>query len=174
MTSRVIAWMTRRHDDAPTPHRAAFDPAHGPCGRLSTWSIAMSDPVRLSLFFRRAVTADAIGTTATAALMSLEATLLGAALGLPAAVFVAIGVALLPYVGWLLWLATRDTVARRVAMLPVLLNAVWAVDCLAVLWLAAEPTTFGKTFVLLQVGVSVLLAEMQWIGLRKRCAIVPA
>ena len=53
------------------------------------------------------------------------------------------------------------------------LNIVWAANGL-LLFTIAHPTPIGEAFVVLQVVTSLVLVELQFIGLRKGCAIVAA
>ena len=165
MTREVMDAMTRAADDPATPHVAAFD-AKEP---------VMSNLIQPSVFLRRVLVVDAIGSAATAALMVLDAGLLQRWLGLPASLLMATGLALLPYVAYLLWLATRQSVPRAAVWVPIVLNLVWAADCVLAMTVGgASPMPLGEAFIAGQVLVSLLFAELEFIGLRKACVIVVA
>lgn len=144
--------MARAVDDPATPYVAVFD-AKEP---------VMSNLIQPSVFLRRVLFLDAIGSAATAALMLLDAGLLQRWLGLPASLLMATGLALLPYVAYLLWLATRQSVPRAAVWAPIVLNLVWAADCVLAMTVGgASPTPLGEAFVAVQVGVALLFAELE-------------
>ena len=135
----------------------------------------MSNLIRPSVFLRRVLATDAIGSAATAALLVLDAELLQRWLGLPASLLLVTGLTLLPYAAYLLWLATRPTVPRVAVWVPIALNLVWAADCqLAVDVDGARPMPLGEAFIAVQVLVALVFAALEFIGLRKACAIVTA
>ena len=135
----------------------------------------MSNLIQPSVFLRRELLADALGTTATAAAMLLVTADLQAWLGLPAGLLTATGLALFPYVAYLLWLATRAAAPSAAVWLPIGLNIMWAADCaLAMFFGGASPTPLGEAVLGMQVLASLVLAELEFIGLRKLCAIVAA
>ena len=135
----------------------------------------MSNLIQPSVFLRRVLVVDAIGSAATAAVMVLDAELLQRWLGLPSGLLMATGLALLPYVAYLLWLATRQCVPRAAVWAPIVLNLVWAADCVLVMTVGgASPAPLGEVFIAVQVLVALLFAELEFIGLRKACAIVAA
>ena len=135
----------------------------------------MSNLIQPSAFLRRVLVVDAIGSAATAALLVLDAELLQRWLGMPSGLLMATGLALLPYVAYLLWLATRPAVPRAAVWVPIVLNLVWAADCaLAMSVGGARPMPLGEAFIAVQVGVALLFAALEFIGLRKACVIVAA
>jgi hypothetical protein len=136
--------------------------------------LVMSNTIQPSVLLRRVLWADAIVSAAVGALMALGAPALHGLLGLPVALLLIAGVALLPYAAYLVWLATRPCVPRAAVWLPIALNLVWAVDCGLVLFGAgAHPTALGEAFIALQIVTVLAFAELEFIGLRA-CAIVPA
>ena len=82
-------------------------------------------------FLRRVWGADAAVSAVVGAAMAGAAGLLGELIGLPAQLLAVAGLSLLPYAAFLAWLATRSAVPRAAAWAPVLLNIVWAIDCIA-------------------------------------------
>ena len=54
---------------------------------------------------------------------------LGAVTGVPEMLLRSVGLALLPYVAWLLWLARRPSVPRGTAWTMVAINALYAIEC---------------------------------------------
>ena len=119
-------------------------------------------------FLRRVLLADAGVSAAVGALMAAGAGPLQRLTGLPATLLVPAGLALLPYAAYLVWAATRRTLPRAAVWVPIVLNAVWAVDCAIVAFGGAyAPSAHGLAFLAVQ-GVTVLaFAELEFIGLRR-------
>lgn len=119
-------------------------------------------------FLRRALLADAAISAATGVAMTVGAGALEAALGVPAWLLRTAGIAFLPFAA-LVWLAaTRASLPRAAVLAVIALNVLWAVECLAVLatgWL--DPTSIGVAFIVAQAVTVVVLAELQWVGLRR-------
>jgi hypothetical protein len=110
---------------------------------------------------------DAAITGATALLMLAGAPLLDGLLDLPAALLAGAGAVLVPYVGYLLWLAGRDAVPRTGVLLTIGANIAWAIGCVALLvagW--TEPNALGVAFILLNAGAVLVFADLQVLALR--------
>ena len=123
-------------------------------------------------FLRRVLWADAIVSAAVGVLMALGAGILQRALGLPASLLLVAGVALIPYAAYLVWLATRNEVPRAAVWVPVVLNVVWAADCLLVLFAAGlAPTLLGEAFVVVQIVTVLAFADLEFIGLRRTLSL---
>ncbi|MCD9027198.1 hypothetical protein LDO26_03085 [Luteimonas sp. BDR2-5] len=96
--------------------------------------------------------ADALSTGAVAVIMLAAAAPLAAWTALPAMLLQGVGVALLPFAAWLAWLARRPT--RGAAAVVVAVNALYAIDCLALPLLGwVQPNALGFAFLLLQAVV---------------------
>jgi hypothetical protein len=125
-------------------------------------------PPQASTFLRRVLLLDAAMTGATALLLVLAAGVLAAPLGLPEALMRWAGAALIPFAGFVAWLATRDRPARGLVWAVVAANALWVVDSVLILvlgWVA--PTTLGVVFVVGQAAVVAAFTELQFIGLKR-------
>lgn len=123
---------------------------------------------RPGLFLRRALQADAAVSAACGLLMAAGAGPLSGLLGLPQALLLPAGLALLPYAGLLLWLSARPVPPAGGVWLVIAANVLWAADCLLVLvagWF--QPTGLGIAFVVVQAMTVLLFAELQYIGLRR-------
>lgn len=121
-----------------------------------------------SVLLRRALLLDAGVSGANAALMAGGAGLLAPLLGLPAGLLLPTGLALLPYVALLLWLATREAVPRGAVVFVIACNLLWAIDCallLAMQW--AAPTPLGEAYVALHIVAVLGFAALQWMGLQR-------
>lgn len=124
--------------------------------------------IQPSLFLRRVLFADAAVSAAVGALMAVGAEAFQGLLGLPASLLMVAGVALFPYAAYLVWLATRPAVPRAAVWAPIVLNVVWAVDCVLVLFAAGlQPTLLGEAFVAVQIVTVLAFAELEFIGLRR-------
>ena len=135
----------------------------------------MSNLIQPSVFLRRALVADALVSAVVGAVMALGANALQDLLGLPASLLLLAGAAMFPYVAYLLWLARRPTVPRAAVWVPIVLNVVWAIDCALLLFGGSvRPTLLGEAFVVMNIVTVLLFAELEYIGLRRTCAIVAA
>jgi len=135
----------------------------------------MSNPIQPPVFLRRVLWADAIVSAVVGAVMALGANVLQALLGLPSSLLVLAGVALFPYAAYVAWLATRAAVPRAAVWLPIVVNVAWAIDCGFVLFGGGfRPSWLGQAFVAMQIVTVLLFAELEFIGLKRACAIVPA
>lgn len=136
-----------------------MNPHPAPDTRLRTlirWDVAMTLPVGLA--------------------MALLAAPLAAVTGLPEMLLRSVGLALLPYVAWLLWLARRPAVPRGTAWTMVAINALYAIECVLLPllgWIA--PNALGWAFLLVQamvvgsfalLGTRVLRAPVQRAAMR--------
>lgn len=127
-----------------------------------------------SPFLKRVLWADAAVSLACGVLMVFTTPLLESLLRLPPSLLLAAGLVCLPYAAFLAWLATRPQAPLAALWAPVLLNVVWAAG-----WLGAAfggslaPSLAGEVFIGVQVVGTLLLAELEFAGL-KRSARAPA
>ena len=135
----------------------------------------MSNLIQPSVFLRRALVADALVSAVVGAVMALGAAASQGPLGIPSSVLMLAGLALFPYAAYLLWLATRPAVPRAAVWVPIVLNVLWAAECvLFVVNASPSPTLLGEAFIAMQVITVLVFAELEFIGLRRACAIVAA
>ena len=123
-------------------------------------------------FLRRVWWADAAVSAVVGAAMALAAAPLGELIGIAPRLLAVAGVSLVPYAAFLAWLATRAAVPRAAAWTPVLLNVVWAVDCVALAMLQADAGRLLVGFVAVQVVTVLTFAELEAGGLRRSPAAV--
>jgi len=124
-----------------------------------------------STFLRRALMLDAVASGATGLLLIAGAGLIDGLLGLPAALLRGAGLALVPYVAFVIYAGTRETISRPAVWTIVAANAVWSIASVLLLvsgWIA--PTALGYAFVVGQAVVVALLGELQYVGLRRPMA----
>ena len=122
-------------------------------------------------FLRRVWWADAAVSAVVGAAMALGAVPLGELIGLPARLLAVAGLSLLPYAAFLAWLATRAAVPRAAAWAPVLLNVVWAIDCVALALLHADAGRLLVGFVAVQVVTVLTFAELEYAGVRRSAPV---
>ena len=135
----------------------------------------MSNPIQPSVFLRRALVADALVSAVVGAVMALGANALQGLLNIPSALLMPAGLALFPYAAYLLWLATRPAVPRAAVRVPIVLNLLWAIECMLFAVNAnPSPTLLGEAFIASQVMAVLAFAGLEFIGLRRACAIVAA
>lgn len=118
------------------------------------------------LFLRRVLGVDAATCAVTGALMMLGADWLSSRLGLPSALLFWAGVSLFPIAAFILWAATRREPASPAIWLVIAGNAGWIAGCALVLALF-DATRLGWAFVIAQALAVVLLAELEYMGLRR-------
>ena len=122
-------------------------------------------------FLRSVLWLDAATGVATGALQLLLTGLLASLLGLPETLLVVSGWALFGYVAGISFIATRQFVPAALVWLLIGANLLWVAGCLALLLGdLVTPTLAGKVFIAVQAVAVGLLAEMQWVGLRKAVA----
>ena len=123
-------------------------------------------------FLRRVWWADAAVSAVVGAAMALGAAPLGELIGLSPRLLSVAGLSLLPYAAFLAWLATRPAVPRAAAWAPVLLNVVWAVDCVALAMLQPDAGRLLVGFVAVQVVTVLTFAELEYGGVRRSAPAV--
>jgi hypothetical protein len=123
---------------------------------------------RPSPFLREVLLADAVLCAATGLLLAVAAGFLESFLAVPAALSRGAGLFLLPWAAALLWLARIDGLPRGAVRGVIAVNAAWALASLAILvggWIA--PNALGIAFVAAQAVVVAIVAEVQWVGMRR-------
>jgi hypothetical protein len=128
--------------------------------------------IQPSPFLRNVILLDAAASGGTGLLMIAGAGLLEGLLGLPAALLRGAGLVLVPYVAFVVWAGTRQSVERGGVWAIIVANALWAVASIGLLvggWVA--PTALGYVFVVGQALVVALLGELQYAGLKRQVAV---
>lgn len=120
-----------------------------------------------SRFLPRVMWADAASCAATGALQLLAARPLEALTGLPLALLTGTGVFLLLYALLAGWIARRQPVPRTLIGLIALGNLGWALACaLLIFGSGLMLSGWGVAWVAAQALVVIVLADLQWLGLR--------
>ncbi|MFO7169817.1 MAG: hypothetical protein DIU80_017485 [Chloroflexota bacterium] len=121
-----------------------------------------------ALFLRRVLQVDGAAVTVSGAAFLAGAGRLEELLGIPAALQVPLGAALLVWAAVLIYGATRPVISRRLGWAAVIVNALWVADSVLLLVAGWLPLTqAGFWFVAAQALAVAVLAELQYIGLRR-------
>jgi hypothetical protein len=124
-----------------------------------------------SLFLRRALLADAVFSGVSAVVMTLDAGPLAPFLNLPEALLRESGLFLIAYAALVGWLWSRPSVPKLLVMIVIAGNAAWTLASIALLFSGAvAPNLFGEIVVVAQAIATGVLAELQYVGLRKSSA----
>ncbi|ARU04151.1 hypothetical protein CCO03_05195 [Comamonas serinivorans] len=119
-------------------------------------------------FLSRILWLDAASCLATGALQLAITPTLASWTGLPAPLLTGTGVFLVVYALLAAWMARQDPTPRGLTGLVVVGNFAWALGCIALMLSQALPLTgLGLAWLGLQAVVVVVLAELQWTGLRR-------
>jgi hypothetical protein len=120
---------------------------------------------------RFALLADAAASGATGLMMIAGAGLLDGLLGLPVALMREAGLLLVPYVAFVAYVGTRETISRPAVQATIAINVLWVAASIGLLMSGyVAPTVLGYAFVIFQAVVVGVFAELQLIGLRRTAA----
>jgi hypothetical protein len=121
-----------------------------------------------SLFLRRAIVGDAIITGAMAVLLVAAAGLLGSLLSLPESFLREVGIFLIVYAALVGFLGSRELMPKLFVVLVIGANALWAIDSIVLLFTSwVQPNMLGQAFVVMQAVAVAVIAELQYIGLKR-------
>lgn len=126
-------------------------------------------------FLRRVLLVDAATCVLTGALLVFGAGALSPLFGLPEMLLREAGIALFPIAAFIAFTATRSAISPGMVWLVIAGNALWVIGSIGLLlsgWVA--PTVLGQAFVLVQAVAVAVLAELEYFGLRRSSATVPA
>lgn len=124
-------------------------------------------------FLRRVLIVDAVTSGAMGLLLVGAANLLAPLLGLPSALLDTAGLSLIPFAALVGWVATRQQLPRPGVWAIIACNAVWSVDSILLLLSGyVAPTVLGYAFVLAQALVVAIIAELEYVGLRRSVASI--
>jgi hypothetical protein len=122
-----------------------------------------------STFLRRALLVDAATCLVTGALLAIDAAPLSSLLALPIELLRYSGISLFPIAAFMAWVATRTTPPRPGVWLVIAGNAGWVLGSVLVM-AVCSPTILGYAFVAAQAVAVALLAELEYVGLRRAAA----
>jgi len=125
-----------------------------------------------SPLLRLTLKVDAIASGALGLLMALAAQPLGELFGLPFVLLLVAGIGLLPLALALYWMSNQTVLSRTGVWAVITLNALWVVESVALLVTGyVQPTALGYAFVIGQALVVLLLAELEFFGLRRSAVL---
>ena len=120
----------------------------------------------VSSLLRRALLADAVASGASGALLTFDAEPLAGLFGLPAPLLAGAGAVSLAYAVLVGWMGMRHRLWRAAVWAVIVGNAAWALGSVELLF-TQHPSALGQAYVLAQALVVAVLAELQWLGLRR-------
>jgi hypothetical protein len=121
-----------------------------------------------SLLLRRALLADAIFSGVSALLLTFDAQALASLTNLPEALLREAGLFLIAYTALVGWLGTRQVLPKLLAGIVIAGNVAWTLASIGLLFSSAvTPNLLGEAAVVMQAIAVGVLAELQYIGLRR-------
>jgi hypothetical protein len=131
--------------------------------------------IQTSTFLRRVLLVDAVSCVGMGLLLLTASGFLTGVLGLPVELLRESSFVLLPFGLLLAFLSTRERLPRAAVWAVIVANAIWAIDSIVLLFTGwVQPTLLGYVFVAGQAAFVAVLVELEYIGLRKSSAVVPA
>jgi hypothetical protein len=128
-----------------------------------------------SQLLRRALLADCLFSGAGALAMAPGASTLAARLDLPETLLLETGLFLFAYAALVGWLGTRASVPKLLVAIVIAGNAAWTLASIALLFSGSvSPNLLGELFVVAQAIGTGILAELQYIGLRRSSSALAA
>jgi hypothetical protein len=128
--------------------------------------------IRASSLLRRVLVVDAVSSGAMGLAMIAFAELLANLLQLPVELVSEAGIVLLPFAAFVGFVASRREPARIAVWVIIAMNVVWVVDSIVLLftgWVA--PSALGYAFVIAQAAVVLVLADFEYMGLKRSTAV---
>lgn len=123
-----------------------------------------------SKMLRLALLADGVACLGLGGLLTLGAGALAGPLGLAAGLLQPVGLFLLAWAAFVLWVGGQPVTPRRLAWVIAGGNLLWVADSVALLGFV-QATGLGVAFVLLQAGFGLIAALLQIAGLRRPGAL---
>ena len=121
-----------------------------------------------STFLRRLIAADAVVCGAVGAVLALDSAALAGPTGLSPALMQPVGLFLVGYGLALAAIAIRPVLPRALVWGLVGFNLLWAIESVALIALGwAQPTLLGLGLLLGQAAAAVVVAELQFLALRR-------
>lgn len=123
--------------------------------------------MQMTLFLKRVLFLDAASCLGMGTALAIAGDILAAPLGLPTALLTGAGVALIPIGLFMAFVATRAAPPAILVWLIVLGNVAWVAKSLGVILLFPTITALGTAFVVAQAGWVMLMAALEYSGLRR-------
>ena len=129
--------------------------------------------IESSAFLRRAIQADASFSGASAVILTIGGGEIAPLLNLPEALLRETGLFLIAYAALVGWLGTRSVMPKILVAIVIAGNAAWALASIALLFSSAvAPNLLGEAAIAMQAIVVGVLAELQFVGLRRSSSTV--
>ncbi|MDD2925423.1 hypothetical protein [Rhodoferax sp.] len=126
-------------------------------------------------FLRHVLRLDALSCAVCGLLQVLVPGQMSTLLALPVALLTYSGEFLLLYAALVAWIASRVPLPRTLVWLLLAGNLAWALGCVLLLvGTGLSPSTLGTAYVLLQALTVLVMAELQFVGLRRAAPAEPA
>jgi len=140
----------------------------GECGNQEENIMSIS----ITTFLRNVLNIDALVSGAAALAMIVGAPLIAPLTSLPSGLLAGAGLVLVPWVVVLVMLARRQTLSRLVMIDVVAVNALWVAASFGLLVSGyITPNWLGVAFIAAQAITVAVLADLQFIGLRRAQAV---
>ena len=124
--------------------------------------------IQASLLLRRAFLLDTIASGMMAVVLTFGAGELAPLFNLPEQLLRETGLFLIAYTALVGWLATRQSMPKVLVIAVIAGNTAWTIASIALLFSGAvTPNLLGEIFIAAQAIVPGVLAELQYIGLRR-------
>ncbi len=121
-----------------------------------------------SALLRKALLTDAALSGVTGLALALASVPLAGFLSLPAGLLQWSAVILIPFAAFVAVVGTRHRVRPPLVFMIIAINILWAADSVLLLFTGwVEPTLLGKIFVGGQAVIVAVLAEFEFLGLRR-------
>lgn len=131
--------------------------------------------IQSSSFLRRVLLLDAVSCAAMGILLLAGGGLLTGVLDLPADLLREAGIVLLPFALIVAFLSTRARLPRAAVWAVIVVNAVWVIDSFVLLFSGqVAPNLLGWVFVAGQAAFVAVMAELEFIGLRRSTMVAAA
>ena len=131
--------------------------------------------IQSSPFLRRVLLADTIFSGAGAVSFTLGAGILANLTELPETLSRETGLVLILYTALVGWLAMQSAMPRAWIALVIVINGAWTIASIALLLSGAiHPNLLGEIVVVLQAAATGVLAELQYLGLRRSHGAIAA
>jgi hypothetical protein len=128
-----------------------------------------------SSLLRRALQADTVFSGTGAVLLTLGAGELAPLLNLPEALLREAGLFLIVYAAFVGWLSTRTGFPKILVVAVVAGNAAWTLSSIALIFSGAvTPNVLGEIALAMQAIIVGILAELQFLGLRRSSGPIAA
>lgn len=128
--------------------------------------------IRASSLLRRVLIVDALTSGACGVAMFALADLFSSLLQLPVELVREAGIVLLPFAALVGFVASRHEPARIAVWSIIALNIVWVVDSILLLFTAwVAPNALGYIFVIAQAAMVLVLADLEYMGLKRSAAV---